>query len=163
MAYAGPDPVRVAGRSGCVESAEQRSVATDVPDRVDAWRAVLAAPVHDFGGERKLPAVVEVFAEARIGVREFERERIRRVNPCDRGRDFPGVGKIDQARFLDGAQKLASAPRVIVGKRRRKLNHAKCGKGAREYRAGGTVRAESWLGHGFSSSRVLRVGRDVEE
>ena len=45
-------------------------------------------------------------------------------------------------------------PRVIVGKRRRKLSQAKCGEGAREYRAGGTVRAESWLGHGFSSFKV---------
>src|SRR5260221_14135358 len=101
MAYAGPDPVRVAGRSGCVESAEQRSVATDVPDRVDARGAVLAAPVHDFGGERKLPAVVEIFAEASVGMREFERERVRRIDPCDRRRHFPSAKKIDQARFLD--------------------------------------------------------------
>src|SRR5882672_4837582 len=144
----GPDPVRVARRQRGVHFAEQRSVAADVADRVDARGAVLAAEVHDFGGKGQLPAIAK--KSARIGVRGDERERIGRIDRGNGRELIPGVGKIDQARLLDSAQKLASAPRVIVvGKRRRELSQAKCGEGAREYRAGGTVHADCWLGHGF--------------
>src|SRR5882672_2642283 len=94
----------------------------------------------------------------RIGVCVLERKGIRWIDRRDRRILVPGVGEVDQARFLDSAQKLASAPRVVVGKHRRKLSQAKCGEGAHEYRAGGTVRAECWLGHGFSSSRVYGSG-----
>jgi len=117
-----------------------------VPDRVDARRAVLAAEMLHLGGERKLPAVAE--AAARVGVRLAEDKRIERIDRCDWRGDLPVVGEVDQARFLDSAQKLASAPRIVVGNRRRELSEAECGEGAREYRAGGTVHAECWLGHG---------------
>jgi hypothetical protein len=42
------------------------------------------------------------------------------------------VGKVDQARFLDGAQKVANVSRVVVCKRWRELGQAECGEGARE-------------------------------
>jgi hypothetical protein len=66
------------------------------------------------------------------------------------------VREIDQARFLYGAQKLASVPRVIVvGKRGCGRSEEERGKGARHYCAGGTAvrhstRVNRWFGHGFS-------------
>src|SRR5258706_15781 len=118
--------------------------------------AVLAAEMLHLGGERELAAVTE--GAARVGVRGSEAKGIERIHRCDRRGDLPVVGEVDQARALERAQKRLNLPRVVLGKHRRKRSQAKCGKGAREYRAGGTERAESWLGHGFSSSRVYGSG-----
>src|SRR5256712_6928339 len=140
MVRPGPDPVQVAGRRRGVHAAEKLPVAADVPNRVDARGAVLAAEMLHLGGERKLPAVAE--AAARVGVRLAEDKRIERINRCDRRGDLPVVGEVYQACSLERAQKRLNLPGVIVGKRRRKRSQAKCGEGAREYRAGGTKRAE---------------------
>src|SRR6266700_4008166 len=153
------DAVGVARRSCGIESAEELSVPAYMPDRVDARRAVLAAEMLHLGGERKLPAVAE--CTARAGVRRDERERIERIHRCDWRGDLPVMGEVDQARSFERAQKRLNLPRVVVGKRRRKLSQAKCGEGAREQRAGGTGHAESWLGHGSPPFKVY-VGRDVE-
>src|SRR5260221_3664013 len=150
------DAIRVAGRRRRVHAAEKLPVAADMPDGVDARGAVLAAEMLHLGGERELAAVTE--GAARVGVRGSEAKGIERIHRCDRRGDLPVVGEVDQARALERAQKRLNLPRVVLGKHRRKRSQAKCGKGAREYRAGGTERAESWLGHGFSSSRVYGSG-----
>jgi len=122
--------VGAAGRRRRVHAAEKLTVAADVPDRVDARRAVLAAEMLHLGGERKLPAVAE--GAARIGVGRDERERIEWVHRCDGRGDLPVVGEVDEARSLERAQKRLNLPRVVVGERRRDLGQAECGEGACE-------------------------------
>src|SRR5439155_13636583 len=140
------DPVGVARRGCGIESSEELSVPAYMPDRVDARRAVLAAEMLHLGGERELAAVAE--RAARVSVRGAEGKRIEWIHRRDGRGDLPVMREVDQARSLERAQKRLNLPRVIVGKRRRKLSQAKCGEGACEYRAGGTVRTECWLGHG---------------
>src|SRR6266850_2906268 len=82
--------VRVAGRFCGVHAAEQAAVPADMPDGVDARRAVLAAEMHDLGGKRELAAITERTTGPRaLGryalwrckiVGGYQLERVRRVH-----------------------------------------------------------------------------------
>jgi hypothetical protein len=85
----------------------------DVADGVDARRAVLAAEVHDLGGERELTSVAE--RAARVRVCGLERERVRRIHRRDRRRDLPGMRKIDQTGLLQRLHKGRDTARLVVG------------------------------------------------
>src|SRR3954464_4024916 len=110
---AAADAEWVAGGLGRVDAAEEQPVVPDVANRVDARRAVLAAPAHHLAGERELAAVAEGAARARVIGRLVQRilrrvvgRRKARVDAGDRRVLVPELRKVEEPRLLHRADEL---------------------------------------------------------
>src|SRR5262249_9586509 len=104
-----PEPARITGRREGVDPTEELAVATDVAERVDAGRAVLTAPLHDFGGEGQM--AIEL--TDRAGVRRVQMHRERRIDTRDRRVLVPGRAQIEEARALHLPDELLDPAGVV--------------------------------------------------
>ena len=117
------DAARRRRRGDRVDTAVELQVPSDVADRVDGGRAVLAAEVHDL--RRPGHAASRHLAEDLVGhaMGPVERERVRRVEAEDGRLLVPGEREVEQARAPDRSHELVGRGAALrsgrPGRRRR--------------------------------------------